>query len=126
TDPKHFSLTAQLVSGPKHGSVTLNADGSFTFVPKAGYTGTDSFTYQASNGYGLSAVTTVTLNLTPAGHGAPSRRTTCPALLRSPAAAAVFASIRPSFRISPRLGSSLYCAAKKPSRLLVVHQHAPK
>jgi hypothetical protein len=51
-DPGGFTLTAQLVKGPKHGTLTLNTDGSFTYTPKAGYRGLDTFTYQASNGHG--------------------------------------------------------------------------
>ena len=39
-----------LVTGPAHGTLTLNADGSFTYTPTAGYTGTDSFTYKANDG----------------------------------------------------------------------------
>ena len=31
-------------------TLTLNATGSFTYTPAAGYTGADSFTYAASDG----------------------------------------------------------------------------
>ncbi|MBK8386163.1 MAG: cadherin-like domain-containing protein [Candidatus Accumulibacter sp.] len=31
--------------GPSHGSVVVNADGSFTYTPDADYHGPDSFTY---------------------------------------------------------------------------------
>src|SRR5204862_4349519 len=41
-------LTAVLVSGPAHGTVTLNADGSVRYTPTANYHGPDSFTYRAS------------------------------------------------------------------------------
>ena len=34
---------------PSDGTVTLNADGSFTYTPKAGFKGTDTFTYTASD-----------------------------------------------------------------------------
>jgi hypothetical protein len=40
-------LTAVLASGPAHGTLTLNADGSFTYKPVANFVGADSFTYQA-------------------------------------------------------------------------------
>jgi len=43
-----------------HGSVTLAADGSFTYTPATNFFGTDSFTYQASDGTTASAVATVT------------------------------------------------------------------
>src|SRR5262249_9926891 len=42
-------LKAVKVSDPGHGSVVLNADGSFTYAANTGYTGTDSFTYKANN-----------------------------------------------------------------------------
>ena len=41
------TLTAVLVTGPAHGTLTLNPDGSFTYTPAAGFSGSDSFTYQA-------------------------------------------------------------------------------
>src|SRR5207249_4429152 len=44
------ALTAILVSSPAHGSVTLNANGSFTYTPAANYNGGDSFTYKANDG----------------------------------------------------------------------------
>ena len=33
-----------------HGTLTLNPDGSFSYTPAAGFTGTDEFTYVASDG----------------------------------------------------------------------------
>ena len=48
-----------LVSGPAHGSLTLNADGSFTYTPAANYNGPDSFTYKANDGQADSNVATV-------------------------------------------------------------------
>ena len=44
------TLTAVLVSGPAHGTLTLNADGSFTYTPDANYSGPDSFIYRANDG----------------------------------------------------------------------------
>src|SRR5439155_240195 len=41
------ALSAVLVSGPTHGSLTLNSNGSFSYVPAANYNGPDSFTYKA-------------------------------------------------------------------------------
>ncbi|MDD2310752.1 MAG: polysaccharide deacetylase family protein, partial [Desulfuromonadaceae bacterium] len=35
TDPEGATLTAQLVSGPSHGTLTLNSTGSFTYTPTA-------------------------------------------------------------------------------------------
>ncbi|KKK99953.1 tandem-95 repeat protein [Rheinheimera mesophila] len=57
------SLLASLVSGPSHGQLILNADGSFVYTPAPSFYGPDSFTYQASNGT-YSAQATVLLNVT--------------------------------------------------------------
>ncbi|MDR1994742.1 VCBS domain-containing protein [Azonexus sp.] len=37
-------------SDPSHGTVVVNADGSYTYTPATDYTGTDSFTYTVSDG----------------------------------------------------------------------------
>ena len=50
TDPQGASLTALLVSGPSHGTLTLNSNRSFSYTPASNYTGSDSFSYRASNG----------------------------------------------------------------------------
>ncbi len=39
-----------LVDTPQHGTLTLNADGSFSYTPDANFNGTDSFTYKANDG----------------------------------------------------------------------------
>jgi Big-like domain-containing protein/hemolysin type calcium-binding protein/Calx-beta domain-containing protein len=44
------TLTASVISGPAHGSVEMNDDGSFTYTPDADFSGRDSFTYSASDG----------------------------------------------------------------------------
>jgi hypothetical protein len=36
-------------TAPAHGSLTLDQDGSFSYTPAAGFTGTDSFTYTVSD-----------------------------------------------------------------------------
>lgn len=64
-------LTAVLVAGAAHGSVTLNLDGSFDYQPEIGFTGADTFTYQASDGSGLSAIATVTINVGSAANHRP-------------------------------------------------------
>ncbi len=56
-------ITAVLVTGPSHGALTLNADGSFTYTPADNYAGPDSFTYRATDGVASSGVTTVTLTV---------------------------------------------------------------
>ena len=64
SNPAGHTLTAALVTGPAHGSVTLNANGSFAYTPNIGYTGSDSFTYTAADGTLVSAPATVSLSVT--------------------------------------------------------------
>jgi VCBS repeat-containing protein len=65
TDEEGNPLTAILATGPAHGSLTLNANGSFTYTHDGTDTGNDSFTYKANDGTTDSNVTTVTINVTP-------------------------------------------------------------
>ncbi|MGN6544931.1 MAG: tandem-95 repeat protein [Aureliella sp.] len=59
------ALSAILGAGPAHGSLVLNADGSFTYTPAAGYSGSDSFTYRASDALAFSGLATVVITVTP-------------------------------------------------------------
>jgi hypothetical protein len=63
--PAGETLTAKLVSGTSHGTLTLdaNGDGGFKYVPKANYVGTDSFVYKAVDSGGQSAEGTVKLTI---------------------------------------------------------------
>ncbi|GAB3840332.1 LamG-like jellyroll fold domain-containing protein [Kribbella italica] len=65
TDANGNDLTAGGATQPANGTVTLAADGSFTYTPKAGFSGTDTFTYKASDGTAASAATTVTITVEP-------------------------------------------------------------
>ncbi|MET0961261.1 MAG: Ig-like domain-containing protein, partial [Noviherbaspirillum sp.] len=67
-DPDNNTLTAQLVSGPAHGALQFNPDGSFVYTPNANYYGADSFSYRASDGSLASAVATATLNIVHVNH----------------------------------------------------------
>jgi hypothetical protein len=42
TDADNAALTYSKVAGPSHGTATVNADGTFTYTPTAGYVGPDS------------------------------------------------------------------------------------
>lgn len=65
TDVDSNPLTAVLVAGPTNGSLTLNADGSFTYTPVANYNGADSFTYQANDSFLNSNTATVNITVNP-------------------------------------------------------------
>ncbi|MEA4931871.1 MAG: Ig-like domain-containing protein, partial [Anaerolineaceae bacterium] len=64
TDLDPTILTAGKVSDPVNGTLTLNADGSFTYTPNANFNGTDTFTYKANDGLADSNVATVTITVT--------------------------------------------------------------
>ena len=65
TDVDGDALTAVLVSNVSKGSLTLNANGSFTYNPNTNSNGSDSFTYRANDGLTSGNVATVTINVTP-------------------------------------------------------------
>ena len=66
-------LSALLLSGPSHGAVTLDVDGSFSYTPEANYFGTDSFSYRAVDPSGAESIATVSLSIRPmANHPSPS------------------------------------------------------
>ena len=66
SDPEGDALTAVFDSGPLHGTLTLNADGSFAYTPDADWNGTDSFSYAAYDGIVYSPPVTVTITVDPA------------------------------------------------------------
>jgi VCBS repeat-containing protein len=63
TDAEGNVLTAKLINSVANGSLSLNANGSFTYTPKANYFGSDSFTYRVSDGSLDSGVATVTIDV---------------------------------------------------------------
>jgi hypothetical protein len=65
SDDDGDALQVSLVDGPQHGSVVLNADGSFQYTPNLDFASADSFRYRASDGTEDSPATTVVLNVTP-------------------------------------------------------------
>jgi ELWxxDGT repeat protein len=56
-------------TNPTNGSLVLNADGTYTYTPNAGFSGQDSFTYRAFDGVGFGNVASVTVTV-----GAPGNR----------------------------------------------------
>ncbi|MBN2473527.1 MAG: tandem-95 repeat protein [Pirellulales bacterium] len=63
SDVEGDSLSVVVVDQPANGTLTHNLDGSFTYVPRANFFGTDTFTYRASDGVGFSPTTTVTVEV---------------------------------------------------------------
>jgi hypothetical protein len=63
TDVESDPLSASLVTTVSHGSLNLNADGSFTYAPSSNYFGSDAFTYCAKDLSATSTVATVSLTV---------------------------------------------------------------
>ncbi|HIF9323379.1 TPA: Ig-like domain-containing protein, partial [Photobacterium damselae] len=65
TDVDGDNLTFKPGTNPENGQVTVNADGSWEYVPNADFNGEDSFTVVVDDGNGGTDTITVTVNVTP-------------------------------------------------------------
>ncbi len=63
TDLDGDALTATLVQTTTNGTLTLQDNGGFKYVPNAGFSGNDVFTYKATDGTYSSANTTVNISV---------------------------------------------------------------
>ena len=65
-DPDGGPITAVTtpISNPSNGTVTLAANGAFTYTPALNFIGTDTFAYEISDSSGLTAQATVTIVVT--------------------------------------------------------------
>jgi RHS repeat-associated protein len=76
---QNLPLTALIENNNALGTVVLHPDGSFSYVPPAGFTGTDSFTYNARDSHGtVSDMATVSIDVTAGGPPAPTISTITP------------------------------------------------
>jgi hypothetical protein len=55
SDPENGALAVRSVADPVHGSALVNASGTVTYTPAAGFSGLDSFTYQVCDPRGACA-----------------------------------------------------------------------
>ncbi|MFM7830899.1 MAG: Ig-like domain-containing protein, partial [Planctomycetaceae bacterium] len=62
-DPDGDVLTVTMLTGPLHGSLSLNADGTFLYMPALNFFGEDSFSYSVSDGIADPVTATVTLTI---------------------------------------------------------------
>jgi peptidoglycan/xylan/chitin deacetylase (PgdA/CDA1 family)/diacylglycerol kinase family enzyme len=65
TDANNDPLTYAVVTSPASGQLTGTAP-NLTYTPSAAFTGTDSFTFRASDGKATSNIATVSITVTPA------------------------------------------------------------
>lgn len=65
SDPESASLSASKVTDPANGTLTLNNNGSFTYVHNGSEPASDAFTYRAFDGTNYSNNATVNITITP-------------------------------------------------------------
>jgi hypothetical protein len=68
TDLDGDSLSIVAFTQPEHSSVVYNGDGTFTYIPGAGYVGEDSFTYTVGDGAGGTDTATIFVTIYPVNH----------------------------------------------------------
>ncbi|MEO0595625.1 MAG: Ig-like domain-containing protein, partial [Chloroflexota bacterium] len=63
SDPEGDSLTVSVLNDVTSGTLSLNADGSFTYTPNADFNGSDRFTYEVTDGeFTVSASASININ----------------------------------------------------------------
>ena len=70
-DPEADNLTVTLLDDAENGTLTLNTDGTFSFIPNAGFTGNDGFTYQVCDDGSPIACDSATVSITVLGTNSP-------------------------------------------------------
>ncbi|UYQ94638.1 Ig-like domain-containing protein [Chitinophaga horti] len=65
TDPDNTTLSATIATPPANGTLTLNADGSFVYIPNLNFNGTDQFTYNVCDANNACDAGTVTITVRP-------------------------------------------------------------
>lgn len=63
TDVENHSISAVLIQGPQHGTVTLRADGSFIYTPVTSYFGPDSFQFAGTDGITIGETKTASIDV---------------------------------------------------------------
>jgi len=64
SDPDGDSLTVASAGPASNGTVTVNPDGTVTYVPNPDFNGSDSFAYIAADGFGGTSTATVAVTVT--------------------------------------------------------------
>jgi len=65
SDPDGDALTVTNASDPTNGTTSINPDGTVHYTPDAGFSGSDTFTYEISDGHGGTDTATVTVTVEP-------------------------------------------------------------
>ena len=68
SDPAAYSLTLEIVVQPAHGFLSFSSDGAFLYIPEQGWSGRDSFQYQANDGVSQSQPELVSIVVNPSAN----------------------------------------------------------
>ena len=68
-DGDFIAVNTTPITDPVNGSVTIAPDGTYTYVPVAGFSGTDTFTYEIMDPSGNVDTATVTITVKPDANG---------------------------------------------------------
>ena len=71
SDPEGDALSITANASPQFGELVLNADGSFIYVPNAGFSGSDQFSYTITDGNGNEDSATVQITVTDESNNPP-------------------------------------------------------
>ncbi|MEG7360272.1 retention module-containing protein [Pseudomonas citronellolis] len=105
-DPNGDSLTYSLARGPANGSLIVNADGTWQYLPNPDYNGADSFVVTVTDNRGASSSLTVDIGVS-AVNDAPVARGSYSATLVDTAANDSFADIKGQLQASDVDGDQL-------------------
>lgn len=100
-DPGAQRISVASVTQPANGSLSACSDGSFTYISNAGFEGSDSFTYEVSNG-AVSATGTARIAVSKAGPGDSAASGIC-----GPAGASTAPAVTGSVAALPGLGGAV-------------------
>ena len=80
SDHLGLPVSYSLLTGPTHGNLAINSDGSYSYTPDSIFAGTDSFSFKVNNGVLESTAATVTIHAGASVIGTPGNDTfTAPA-----------------------------------------------
>ncbi len=74
SDPDGDAITVVSIGSAENGSINAFADGSFTYIPDAGFSGTETIAYTISDGFETAAAT-LTIEVTASGNTRPNANT---------------------------------------------------
>jgi VCBS repeat-containing protein len=102
TDTDGDSLAFSVTQSPANGTVVLNGDGTFVYVPNPNYSGPDSFTYQVADADGATTFAVVSLTVNAANNATapvPTPASTAGTATASDGGAAVAPPVTPVINI---------------------------